>query len=198
MPETVKPVLGVDVDSTVWDLTGWVCDAVETMTGDCMDPAAITTWSHVWDVYGEEAALRIFKQALEPCRVPERVPYSGAANVLRRLQAECDLHIHFITHNWDPKAMHPYLEPWLREHFGPEVEVTITDKDKLPILQEIGAFGMVDDRPETLERVAEAGLWAATLLQPWNRELVLRRPDIHGFKSWVELPALLPPLNFDA
>jgi hypothetical protein len=61
-------------------------------------------------------------------------------------------------------------------------------------LRDIGAFGLIDDRPETLERVADAGLWAAARIQPWNRELVAARPDVHGFSDWREVPDLLPVL----
>lgn len=188
----MRPVLGVDVDSTVWDLGAWVCEAVREVTGDTLDLKTVTTWTHVLDVYGDAAAIEIFDRALSPERVPEREPYPGAPEVLRRLQEERGIHVHFITHNWDPATMTPCLEPWLREHFGPEVGVTVTTEDKLGILREIGAFGMIDDRPDTLARVGDAGLWAATLVQPWNRDLVAGRQDVHGFAEWREVPDLLP------
>ena len=188
------PVLGLDVDSTVWDLTAWVCDAAFDVTGERLDPDSLSTWTHVLDAYGEEAAIEIYTRALSPKRVGERLPYPGSAEVLRALQKERGVRIHFITHNWDPEAMTPRLGPWLREHYGPDVGLTVTTEDKLGILEDLGAFGMVDDRPETLERVAEAGLWAATMLQPWNRELVAGHPKIMGFESWYEVPDLLPPL----
>jgi hypothetical protein len=188
------PVLGLDVDSTVWDLTAWVCDAVFDVTGERLDPDSLSTWTHVLDAYGEEAAMEIYARALSPTRVGERLPYPGSPEVLRALQKERGVRIHFITHNWDPEAMTPHLGPWLREHYGPDVGLTVTTEDKLGILEDLGAFGMVDDRPETIERVAEAGLWAATMLQPWNRGLVARHPKITGFESWYGVPDLLPPL----
>jgi hypothetical protein len=61
----------------------------------------------------------------------------------------------------------------------------------LCVLGEIGAFGMIDDRPETLERAADAGLWVAARIQPWNREFVAVRADVHGFSDWREVPDLL-------
>lgn len=186
------PVLGLDVDSTVWDLTAWVCDAVFDVTGERLDPDSLSTWTHVLDAYGEEAAMEIYTRALSPKRVGERLPYPGSPEVLRALQKERGVRIHFITHNWDPEAMTPCLEPWLREHFGPDVGLTVTTEDKLGILEDLGAFGMVDDRPETIERVSDAGLWAATMIQPWNRELVAAHPKITGFESWNEVPDLLP------
>ena len=186
-------VLGVDVDSTIWDATSWICEAVLEVTGEELDPESCTTWTHVLDAYGEEAAMEVYTRALSPQRVRERELYPGAAEVLRRLQ-EAGIGIHFVTHNWDPDAMTPHLEPWLKEHFGPEVGLTVTTEDKLGILRSLGAFGMVDDRPGTISRVADAGLWAATKVQPWNRELVAERADVHGFTSWHEVPDLLPPL----
>jgi 5'(3')-deoxyribonucleotidase len=188
----VEPVLGVDVDSTVWDLTSSVVKAVLDVTGERLDPEACTTWTHVLDAYGESAAMEVYTRALDPHRVREREPYPGATEVLRHLQEERGIQIHFVTHNWDPEMMRPHLEPWLREHFGPEAGLTITTEDKLGILHAVGAFGMVDDRPETIARVVGAGLWAATKIQPWNRSLVAGNPNVHGFTDWREFPSLLP------
>lgn len=185
----------MDVDSTVWDLGAWVCEAVLDLTGERLDLDACTTWTHVLDAYGEKVATEIYTRTLAPCRVREREPNPQAVEALRRLQEERSIRIHFITHNWEPEAMRPHLDPWLREHFGASIGLTVTMEDKLGILRALGAFGMVDDRPETITRVADAGLWAATLIQPWNRELVAAHPDIYGFASWREMPDLLPPLS---
>jgi 5'(3')-deoxyribonucleotidase len=187
----VKPTLGVDVDSTVWDLTAWVCEAVLDVTGERLDPEMITSWTHVLDAYGESAAMEIYALALAPHRVREREPYPGAAEVLLYLQEERGMRVHFVTHNWDPEAMKPHLEPWLKEHFGSNVGLTVTIEDKLDILRALGAFGMVDDRPETIARVVGAGLWVATKIQPWNLSLVAENANVHGFAHWRELPGLL-------
>jgi hypothetical protein len=189
----LSPTLGLDVDSTVWDLTAWVCEAVLDVTGERLDPETITTWTHVLDTYGEATAMEIYERSLSPRRVREREPYPGSPEVLHRLQKQ-GIRVHFITHNWDPEAMTPHLGPWLKEHFGPEVSLTVTTGEKLGILHDLGAFGMVDDRSGTITRVADAGLWAATKIQPWNRKLVAGRKDIHGFASWHDFPDLPPPL----
>ena len=187
------PILALDVDSTVWDLTAWVCDAVLNVTGETLDPESCTTWTHVLDLYGEEATMEVYTRALSPERVYEREPYPGSTKVLRGLRRK-GISLHFVTHNWDPEAMTPHLEPWLEEHFGTGIGLTVTTEDKLGILDSLGAFGMVDDRPDTISRVADAGLWAATMIQPWNRDLVKDHPKIHGFTHWREVPELLPPL----
>ena len=111
--------------------------------------------------------------------------------MLRALQERHGVMIHFVTHN-DPEIVPPYLEPWLKAHFGQGIGLTVTTGDKLGILDACEAFGLIDDRPDTIERVADAGLWAATMKQPWNRDLLTRRNDVHGFSHWQEVPDLLP------
>ena len=187
------PILGVDVDSTVWDLTSWVCEATLEVVGERLDPRSLSTWTHILNAYGEEVATEVYTHALSPRRVHEREPYPGSSEALRETQKR-GIKVHFITHNWDSKAMEPHLGPWLKEHFGPNVALSVSIEDKLDILRRIGAFGMVDDRPETIRRVVDAGLWAGTMLQPWNRKLVVEREDVHGFTSWHEFLGLLPSL----
>jgi 5'(3')-deoxyribonucleotidase len=187
----LKPVLCTDVDSTVWDTGAWVCSAVLEFTGETLDIDRITTWTHVLDTYGEEATTAIFERVFDPERIRHRELYPGASEVLCALREGYGIDLHFVTHN-DPETMPPYLEPWLEAHFGPGVGLTVTTGDKLGILEELGAFGLIDDRPDTLSRVADAGLWAATKIQPWNRDLLARRSDVHSFSHWREVPDLLP------
>jgi phosphoglycolate phosphatase-like HAD superfamily hydrolase len=187
----LKPTLCTDVDSTIWDTGAWVCSAVLAITGETLDMDRITTWTLVLDTYGEQTTTAIFDRVFDPERVRDRKPYPGASEVLRALQESQGIELHFVTHN-DPDLMTPHLEPWLRTHFGPDVGLTVTREDKLDILEQLDAFGLIDDRPDTIGRVADAGLWAAAKIQPWNRDLLTRRSDIHGFSHWQEVPALLP------
>jgi len=187
----LKPLLCVDVDSTVWDTGACVCSAVLEVTGETLDMNRVTNWTHFLDTYGEKTTTVIFDRVFDPARIPDREPYPGAAEVLSALQERSGIELHFVTHN-DPDIMPPHLEPWLKGHFGPKVGLTVTTEDKLSILKELGAFGLIDDRPDTIGRAADAGLWAAAKLQPWNRDLVASRTDIHGFSDWWEVPDLLP------
>ena len=190
----MKPTLALDVDSTVWDTGARVREAVLEITGDTLDLGTVSTWTHILDAYGEEKATEIFDRVLAPEQVRERIPYPGAAEALRYVQEELGIRIHFVTRNHDPRAIEPYLERWLRVHFGPDVGLTVTTEGKIEILHRLGAFGLVDDRPETLARAADAGLWAVAKIQPWNREFVALRAEVHGFCDWREFPALLPVL----
>jgi 5'(3')-deoxyribonucleotidase len=190
----VRPTLGLDVDATIWNTAARVREVVLEVTGETLDLGTVSTWTHVLDAYGEETTTEIFDRVFSPEAIRDREPYPGAAEVLRHLQSELGINVHFVTRGHDPEAIEPHLGPWLRERFGPGVGLTVTTGDKLAVLRGIGAFGMIDDRPDTLERVASAGLWAAARIQPWNRELVAARPDVHGFSHWREVPNLLPVL----
>jgi hypothetical protein len=190
----VKPTLGLDVDSTVWNTGARVREVVLEITGDTLDLGVVSTWTHVLDAYGEEAATEIFDCVLAPERVCERRPYPGSAEILRYVQKERRIKVQFVTRNHDPEAIKPYLEPWLREHFGSGVGLTVTTEEKFGILRELGAFGLIDDQSEILEHAADARMWAAAKIQPWNRDLVARRADVHGFSDWREVPDILPVL----
>jgi hypothetical protein len=187
----LKPLLCLDVDSTIWDTGAWVCAAVLEFTGETPDMDRITTWTHILHAYGEQTTTAIFDRVFDPARIRDREPYQGASEVLRTLQESYGIELHFVTHN-DPEIMAPYLWPWLKTHFGPDVGLTVTTGDKLGILEELCAFGLIDDRPDTIAQVADAGLWAAAKIQPWNHDLLANRGDVHGFSHWQEVPDLLP------
>jgi beta-phosphoglucomutase-like phosphatase (HAD superfamily) len=186
--------LVLDVDSTIWNTGARVREVVLETTGEALDLEAVSTWTQILDAYGEEATTEIFERVLSPERVHEREPYPGSAEVLRHLQEERGVRVHFLTRNHDPGAMAPHLEPWLKERFGSGVGLTVTSGDKLDVLRQLGAFGLIDDRPEILQRAADAGLWVAARIQPWNRELLAARPDARSFSDWREVPNLLPVL----
>ncbi len=189
-----QALLACDVDSTVWDVASPFREAVREITGDAPDVETVFTWAHVLETYGEEVTTEVYDRVLAPERIRAREPYPNSAEVLRHLQTVRGIGVHFVTRNHDPGALRSHLLPWLEEHFGPGVGLTVTAGDKTGVLRDLGAFGLVDDHPDTLVEAAGVGLWAATKIQPWNRRLVAERPDVHGFHDWRELPLLLPPL----
>ncbi len=94
-------VLARDVDSTVWNLSAWLCEAVLDVTGEPLGPEAVNTWANVLEAYGESAAIEIYTRALSPHRVREREPYTGTTEVLRCLQEERDIQIPFTIHTYE-------------------------------------------------------------------------------------------------
>ncbi|MEZ0291410.1 MAG: hypothetical protein ACAH82_02660, partial [Solirubrobacteraceae bacterium] len=62
--------------------------------------------------------------------------------------------------------------------------------DKVARCREIGIDLLIDDSPENLEAAIDAGIGAATLVHPWNRELCETEDVICG-DDWDELAARL-------
>ena len=67
---------------------------------------------------------------------------------------------------------------------GEPIQIIPSDESKLGYIRLLDAVGIIDDKPDTLIEVADAGLLAATIITPFNQKLVRKRDDIIGFRSW--------------
>ena len=65
--------------------------------------------------------------------------------------------------------------------------------DKVSRCVELGIDVLVDDSPVNLTKAKEAGIVGATLVHPWN-EQVVAAGDAVGARSWLELEEKLEPL----
>jgi uncharacterized protein len=52
---------------------------------------------------------------------------------------------------------------------------------------------LVDDSPVNLENAREQGIVGATIVHPWNAEIV-RQPGVIGARDWRELRERLAPV----
>lgn len=189
--------IAVDVDSTIWPAEEKYDKAARHLFGKPFFPSGeARDWYDVPELienFGENFE-EIFTTALNPREVSERVLYPGVREVIRRWK-ESGVEIHFLTHNFNPDRMYNYLTPWLRQHFGPDVKVDVIPPhvDKITMLGDIDAFGIIDDKADILESAIKAGYYAGTKLQPWNRRVVAQNPSIVAFESWYEFLLLGPP-----
>jgi hypothetical protein len=65
--------------------------------------------------------------------------------------------------------------------------------DKVPRCAELGIHVLVDDSPVNIARAREVGIVAATIVHPWNEELV-DRDGVIGARDWRGLKAALDPV----
>jgi uncharacterized HAD superfamily protein len=65
--------------------------------------------------------------------------------------------------------------------------------DKVTRCVELGIDVLVDDSPVNLENAREQGIVGATIVHPWNAELV-GRDGIIGARDWRQLRQLLEPV----
>lgn len=178
------PVLGLDVDGTIWSCYERAFEYIERLTGDHLSHEDMTSYDYLFERYSPEVAIEAFAFATDPAYCFRRILYRGCHPALRSL-ARHGVDIRFITHTYDPDLMREPVTEWLRLLFGnAEVDVLHHTESKADRLLEVGAFGIVDDKPETLLEVADEGLLAMTLIQPWNKETVASRDGIVGFESW--------------
>ena len=119
-------------------------------------------------------------------------PYPGAVEVIRRWH-EGGHWIHVTSHRRD--TARPATERWL-DAIGLPYDDLHCSFDKVSRCVELGIDVLVDDSPVNIVRAREAGMLAATIVHPWNEELV-GRDGIVGGRDWPALERALTPLLDD-
>ena len=116
-------------------------------------------------------------------------PYPGAVEVVRAWH-EAGHFIHITSHRHD--GAHSATARWL-ERIGLPYDDLHCSADKLSRCREIGIEVLIDDSPVNLLGAVDAGIAAATLSHPWNRE-ICEEEDIVCAGDWPELGRRLSPL----
>jgi FMN phosphatase YigB (HAD superfamily) len=109
-------------------------------------------------------------------------PYPGAVEVVKRWH-EAGHWIHITSHR-DEDA-HVRTAQWL-DKIGLPYDDLHCSYDKIARAKELGIDVLVDDSPLNLVGALEAGITAATLIHPWNRDIV-EDEDIVAADDWPEL-----------
>ncbi len=100
-------------------------------------------------------------------------PYPGAVETVKAW-SEQGHWIHITSHRHE--RARPATAEWL-ERIGMPYDDLHCSFDKVPRCRELGVHVLVDDSPVNLRRASEEGIVAATIIHPWNEELVERRGD---------------------
>ena len=91
--------------------------------------------------------------------------------------------IHITSHR--DTGAHDATARWL-DRIGLPYDDLHCSYDKISRARELGVGVLVDDSPVNLARALEAGMLGATIVHPWNRELV-EGDDVIGAADWDEL-----------
>ena len=116
-------------------------------------------------------------------------PYAGAVETVRAWK-QAGHFIHITSHR--DTAAHHATERWL-EAIGLPYDELYCSWDKVARCREIGIELLIDDSPVNLEAAVDAGLRAATLAHPWNRD-VCEEEDIVCAPDWPALARALEPI----
>jgi hypothetical protein len=116
-------------------------------------------------------------------------PYPGAVETVSDWHAEGHW-IHVTSHRRSTSG--PATARWLDE-IGMPYDDLHCSFDKITRCAELGVHVLVDDSPVNIVRARKAGIVAATIVHPWNVELV-ERDGVIGAPDWDGLRAKLDPV----
>ena len=116
-------------------------------------------------------------------------PYPGAVDAVRAWR-ETGHFIHVTSHR--TTDAHDATERWLKQ-IGLPYDELYCSFDKVARCREIEIDLLIDDSPVTLANALEAGMTAATIEHPWNRDLC-EEEDIVSAPDWPTLAQRLEPL----
>ena len=116
-------------------------------------------------------------------------PYPGAVETVRAWK-EAGHFIHITSHR--DTAAHGATERWLQA-IGLPYDELYCSFDKVSHCRAIGIELLIDDSPVNLEAAVDAGIRAATLSHPWNRD-ICEVEDIVCASDWRGLARALEPI----
>jgi uncharacterized HAD superfamily protein len=179
--------IAIDIDSTLhhyWDQLEAVARRRFGVTIPYDDQV-------VWEIdrlRPEQLSAAVRETHSEPLILASE-PYPGAVEAVRAWH-EAGHFIHITSHR-SGEAFEA-TERWL-EQIGLPYDELYCSYDKVARCREIGIDVLIDDSPENLGRAIDAGITAATILHPWNRELCETEDVICG-EDWPELARNLEPV----
>jgi uncharacterized protein len=179
--------IAIDIDSTLhhyWDL---LAAAARRRFGVDLPYEDQITWGIT--LLRPEQVRACVRETHAEAAVLGADPYPGAVEAVTAWH-EAGHFIHITSHR-DIGSQEATAQ-WLDRIGLPYDELYCSD-DKVARCAEIGIELLIDDSPENLGRAIEAGMLAATILHPWNRELCEEEDVIVG-ETWPELARNLEPV----
>jgi uncharacterized protein len=179
--------IALDIDSTLhhyWDLLQRVAReryGVELPYEDQRD------WGI--SVLERDAVIHCVEETHSDENIAGAVPYPGAVEAVRSWHDEGHW-IHVTSHRRAGTAV--ATAAWL-ETIGLPYDDLHCSFDKVSRCLELRVDVLVDDSPVNIVKAREAGIVPATIVHPWNEELV-ERDGVIGARDWEGLKAALDPV----
>jgi phosphoglycolate phosphatase-like HAD superfamily hydrolase len=179
--------IAVDIDSTLhhyWD----TFEAVAKRRFGVEIPYERQT---VWDidVLRPEQVRAAVDETHRVEHISAATPYPGAVETVNAWH-DAGHFIHVTSHR--RSEAYAATKAWL-DSIGLAYDDLYCSNDKMSHALEIGIDLLIDDKPADLLRALDAGMTAATLMHPWNRE-ICEEEDIVCAPDWPELRRRLAPM----
>jgi uncharacterized protein len=178
--------IALDIDSTLhhyWDLLQRV---VRERYGIDMPYEAQRGWITAIE---NDALAHCVEETHSDENIAAGTPYPGAVEAVSAWH-ERGHWIHVTSHRRGSAAR--ATADWL-ESIGMPFDDLHCSFDKVGRCVELGVHVLVDDSPVNITRARDAGILAATIVHPWNEDLV-DRDGVIGARDWEELRRKLDPV----
>ncbi|MEA2390522.1 MAG: uncharacterized protein QOK31_631 [Solirubrobacteraceae bacterium] len=179
--------IAIDIDSTLHHYWDGFAAAARRRFGIELPYGEQTVW-HISQLRPEQVQALV-EETHRDENVLAAEPYPGAVEAIARWHGEGHF-IHITSHRAD--SCHRATATWL-EQIGLPYDELYCSYDKVARCAAIGIDILIDDSPRNLEGAVEAGIKAATLLHPWNRD-VCEEEGILCAEDWPALAELLEPV----
>ena len=179
--------IALDIDSTLhhyWDL---LSELSERRYGVPLDYERQTTWSIT--TLEPEQLRALVQESHSEENVTGAEPYPDAVETVRAWHDQGHW-IHVTSHR--SESAREATARWLEE-IGMPYDDLHCSYDKVARCVELGIDVLIDDSPVNLKNAREQDILGATIIHPWNAELVAE-DGIVGARDWRELRALLEPV----
>jgi FMN phosphatase YigB (HAD superfamily) len=178
--------IAIDIDSTLHHYWDQLAAAARRRFGVDLPYEHQVTWT-IGELRPEQLKACIAETHAEP-NVLRAEPYPGAVDAIRRWKEQGHF-IHITSHR--ETGAHDATTRWL-DRIGVQYDELYCSFDKVTRCREIGIDVLIDDSPVNLRGAIDAGITAATLLHPWNRDLV-EEEDVVAADDWPGLERELAP-----
>jgi len=179
--------IAIDIDSTLHQYWDQLSAAARRRFGIALPYEEQLTWGIA--LLRPEQVRACVEETHSEASVLAAEPYPGAVEAVAAWHREGHF-IHITSHR--AVTSHAATERWLRRIELPYDELYCS-YDKIARCKEIGIDVLIDDSPVNLERALDAGIMAATLLHPWNRDLC-QTEDVISAPDWPTLAQRLAPV----
>ncbi|CAA9509917.1 MAG: hypothetical protein AVDCRST_MAG85-2277 [uncultured Solirubrobacteraceae bacterium] len=172
--------IAIDIDSTLHDYWPSFAAAAKRRFGVTLAYEHQVTWN-VSRLKPEQVKACVAETHCDEA-VLKAEPYPGAVDVVRRWHEQGHW-IHITSHR--AVEAHGATAQWL-ERIGLPYDDLHCSYDKIARATELGIDLLVDDSPVNLQSAIDHGMTAATIVHPWNRELI-EEEDVIAADDWPEL-----------
>ncbi len=179
--------IAVDIDSTLHHYWDQFSAIAKKRFGVDLDYETQLTWE-ISRLRPEQARACVAESHTAP-HVLAAVPYPGAVETIRAWH-EAGHFIHVTSHR--TTEAQEATAAWL-DQIALRYDELYCSFDKVSRCIELDIDVLIDDSPQTLLRAVEAGMTAATLVHPWNRDLC-EEEDIVCAPDWPTLAERLEPV----